>query len=258
MTVLPHHEVTGPPDGPPLLLANALGTSLRLWDPQVAGLAARYRVIRFDTRGHGRSPAPAGPYTIGELGADALAVLDRLGVARAHVCGLSLGGAVGMWLARYAPERVDRLVLCCTSARFGPAGPWVERARTVRAGGTGAIADTVAGRWFTPGYAAREPERVATVRAMLAGTPVEGYAACCDLLAHLDLRAALGAIAAPTLVVSAAEDPATPPGDGAEIARGIPGARFVVVADAAHLANVERPDVVTGLVLDHLTERAAR
>lgn len=258
MTVPPYHEVSGPADGPPLLLANALGTSLRLWDPQLAGLAARFRVIRFDTRGHGRSPVPAGPYTIGELGADALAVLDRLGVARAHVCGLSLGGAVGMWLARYAPERVDRLVLCCTAARFGPPAPWVERARTVRARGTAAIADAVAGRWFTPGFAARAPERVAAVRAMLAETPAEGYAACCDLLARFDLRPVLGAIAAPTLVVSAAEDQATPPGYGAGIARGIPGARFVVVADAAHLANIERPDVLTGLVLDHLTEGAAR
>lgn len=254
--LLVHHAVSGPPGAPPLLLLNSLGTSLRMWDPQVPALAARFRVIRFDARGHGESPVPSGPYTIEDLGADVLALLDRLGVARAHVCGLSLGGMVGMWLARYAPDRVDRLVLCCTSARFEPPRAWAERARLVRSRGVDAIADAVVARWFTPAFARRHPARLAAARAMLAATPAEGYAACCGLIEHLDLRPALAGIRAATLVVVAADDRAAPPEHGARIAAGIPGASLAVVPDAAHLAGVERPDRVTDLLLTHLTEGA--
>jgi len=255
--LLPHHEVAGAPGAPALLLINSLGATVRMWDPQVPALAARLRVIRFDTRGHGGSPAPPGPYTIADLGADALALLDRLGVQRAHICGLSLGGMIGMWLAAHAPQRVDRLVLCCTSPRFGPPEAWADRAATVRARGVGVIADAVVARWFTPGFARRHPDRVAAARAMLAATPAEGYAACCDVIGRLDLLPDLAGIRAPTLVVAAADDPAAPPGDGSVIAGGIPGARFTVVRDAAHLANLERPDAVTGLVLDHLSSEGA-
>lgn len=252
--LIPHHVVDGPPDAPPLLLLNSLGTTLRMWDRQVPALAARLRVIRFDTRGHGRSPVPPGPYTIDDLAADALALLDRLGVARAHVCGLSLGGMVGMWLARHAPDRVDRLVLCCTAARFGPPRLWADRAHAVRsAGGTGTVADAVVSRWFTPTYLRRHPERVEPVRAMLAATSAEGYVACCHLLERLDLRPALAGIRAPTLVIAGAADPAAPPARGAEIAARIPGARLAVVECAAHLPTVERPGTVTELLLDHLT-----
>ncbi|MDQ7907293.1 3-oxoadipate enol-lactonase [Phytohabitans sp. ZYX-F-186] len=248
----PYSIVDGPAGAPVLVLANSLGTTVDMWEPQVPALAERYRVVRFDTRGHGRSAVPHGPYTIGDLGGDVLALLDELGVARAHYCGLSLGGMVGMWLAAYAPERIDRLVLCCTSAR--PAAPqsWAHRAATVRAEGTGAIADLVVSRWLTPGYASRRPGTVARLRAMLAATPAEGYAACCGVLEKLDLTAALPRIAAPTLVLHGADDPAILPSHGADIAAAVPGARFTLVRGAAHLANVEQVDVVTALIIEHL------
>jgi 3-oxoadipate enol-lactonase len=247
-----HHVVDGPSDAPVLLMVNSLGSTLDMWRPQTEALAGRFRVVRFDLRGHGRSPVPPGPYTLDDLGGDALALLDRLGVRRASVCGLSLGGMIAMWLASRFPERVDRLVLCCTSALLGPASGWADRARTVLAGGTGAVADAVVGRWVTAGYAARHPARVRELREMIAATPAAGYAACCGVIERLDLRDSLASITAPTLVIAGADDPATPPPHAEAVAAGIPGARLRIVADAAHLANVEQPATVTGLILDHL------
>jgi 3-oxoadipate enol-lactonase len=247
-----HHVVDGPAAAPPLLMINSLGSTLEMWRPQVAALAGRFRLIRYDLRGHGRSPAPPGPYALADLGGDALALLDRLGVGRAHVCGLSIGGMVGMWLAAHAPERVGRLVLCCTAARLGPARMWAERARAVLAGGTAAVADAVVGRWLTPGHAASHPDLVRELRAMVAATPAAGYAACCGAIERMDLRADLAGIAAPTLVIAGADDPAIPPEHGERVAAGIAGADLRVLAGAAHLANIEQADAVTGLILDHL------
>jgi 3-oxoadipate enol-lactonase len=162
-----------------------------------------------------------------------------------------------MWLAAHAPERVERLVLCCTAAAMPPE-TWVERAATVRARGTGAIADAVVSRWFTPAFAEREPATVARMRSMVAATPAEGYAACCAAIERMDLRPDLGAIRAPTLVIAGRDDPATPPEDGERIAEAVPGARLEVVADAAHLASFEQADEVTRLVLDHLEASPTR
>jgi len=247
-----HYEVTGPDDAPLLVLSNSLGSTPAMWDAQLPALAERRRVVRYDHRGHGGSPVPPGPYSLADLGADALALLDRLGAERVHWCGLSLGGMVGMWMAINAPERIDRLVLCCTSAKLGPPWMWVERAAIVRAEGVEAIADAGIGRWLTPGFIAREPEAAAAVRAMLAATPAEGYAGCCAAIEHMDLMDQLGAIRAPTLVIAAAQDPATPPEHGERIAAGIPGARFALVDDAAHLATVEQPAAMTELIAGHL------
>ncbi len=158
-TVALHHRLDGPEDGEVLVLSNSLGTDLRMWDPQIPALAERYRVLRYDHRGHGRSPVPAGPYAIEDLGSDVLALLDALGVSVAHVCGLSIGGLVGMWLAAHAPERSSGWCCVARSPWFGPPDPWFERAAAVRAGGTGSVADRVVERWFTPAFAAREPER---------------------------------------------------------------------------------------------------
>ena len=157
-----------------------------------------------------------------------------------------------MWLGARAPDRVNRLVLCCTSAWFGPPGPWMERAALVRSSGTAAVAPTVVGRWFTPGFAERNPEQVARMREMIASTPAEGYASCCEAVGRTDLRPDLPAIRAATLVIAGADDPAAPPEEASRIAAGIPAARVAVVADAAHLANIQRADEVTGLILDHL------
>jgi 3-oxoadipate enol-lactonase len=246
-----HHEIAGPDDAPVLVLSNSLGSTIAMWDPQVPALAERLRVVRYDHRGHGGSPVPPGPYELADLGADALALLDRLGVQRAHWCGLSLGGMVGMWMAINAPERIDRLVLCCTSARLGPPSMWADRAATVRAEGVDAIADAGIGRWLTPGFIERDPATAADVRAMLAATPAEGYAACCGAIEHMDLIPELGAIRAATLVIAGSQDPATPPEHGERIAAGIPGARLELV-DAAHLATIEQPAAMTELVAKHV------
>jgi 3-oxoadipate enol-lactonase/4-carboxymuconolactone decarboxylase len=247
-----HHTEDGPADAPVLVLANSLGTTTASWDALVPMLGQRLRVVRFDHRGHGESPVPPPPYRIDDLGRDVVALLDRLGVQRASWCGISLGGMVGMWLAVHAPERIDRLVLCCTSAQFGPPERWSERAATVRAEGMEAVADAVVANWFTPEFAAREPDFFARMRAMLVAQPAEGYAASCEVIEHMDLRDALPRIAAPTLVVAGRDDNATPPDHALRIAEGIRGATVVVLPDAAHLAPLEHPAAVARLVLEHL------
>ena len=256
MAVALHHAVDGPEGAPPVVLAGSLGSTLAMWEPQVAPLARAFRVVRFDLRGHGGSPAPAGPYALDDLVDDALGLLDRLGLERASWCGLSLGGMIGIRLAACGPERIERLVLVCTSARLGPPEMWAERAATVRAHGTAAVADAVVGRWFTPAFADREPESVAPLRAMIAATPPEGDAGCCAALEPMDLRGDLANVRAPTLVVCGADDPATPPEHGRLIAEGIRGAHCELVPGAAHLANVEQPGHVTQLIFEHLTQEA--
>jgi 3-oxoadipate enol-lactonase len=255
MTVAVHHVVDGPPGAPALVLSPSLGSTLEMWAPQVPALAERRRVVRHDHRGHGESPVPSGPYELADLAADALALLDALGLERVDWCGLSLGGMVGMWLAAHAPERIDRLALCCTSARVGPPAMWAERAATVRAEGTEAIADAGIGRWLTAGFARAEPAVAAWLRAMIVATPDEGYIACCGAIERMDLEPVLGRIRAPTLVIAAAEDPATPPVHAERIAAAIPGARLEILAGAAHLANVERPEAVTRSLLEHFSLR---
>jgi 3-oxoadipate enol-lactonase len=241
----------GPADAPVVVLSNSLGASRGMWDPQVPALAERYRVVTYDTRGHGDSPAPAGPYTLDDLVDDVVALLDRLGARRAHVAGLSLGGMTAMRLAAREPGRVDRLAVLCSSAKADPRG-FRDRAAAVRSGGTAPLAPTVASRWLTPAYADDHPALVARLEAMIAGADDAGYAACCEVVADMDLRSDLGRITAPTLVVSGAEDPALPPSHQQVIAEGIPGAEFLSVSPGAHLANLERPLEVTGALLAHL------
>jgi 3-oxoadipate enol-lactonase len=253
VSVALHHEVAGPEDAPVVLLGSSLGTDLRMWDAQVPQLARSLRVVRFDHRGHGRSPVPPGPYEIADLAGDVLALMDDLGVRRAHHCGLSIGAMVGMWLGANAPERVDRLVLLCTSAHMPPASAWAQRAAAVlEAGSTEPVADTVVDRWLTPPFAAEHPEVRARLRDMLVASPPDGYAACCRAIERMDLRGDLARIAAPTLVVAGAEDPATPPEHQELIAASIPGARLESVPRAAHLAAAEQPAAVTRLILEHL------
>jgi 3-oxoadipate enol-lactonase len=249
-----HYTVDGPADAPVLVLGSSLGTTNRMWEPQLPALTSRLRVVRYDHRGHGGSPVPDGPYTIAELGRDVLGVLDDLGVERAHVGGLSLGGMVSMWIAANAPSRVERLVLMCTSAKLGPPENWINRAATVRASGIEPIADTVVGRWLPKEYAARHPEVLAELRAALVSTPPEGYAACCDAIRVMDLQPDLPSITAPALIIAGLVDEATPPTHAQRIAALIPGCRLSLVAGAAHLANVSRPDVISDQLLTFLTE----
>lgn len=243
--------VDGPVDAPVVVLSNSLGATRAMWDPQVPALAERYRVVTYDTRGHGASPAPAGPYTLDDLVDDLIALLDRVGAARAHVAGLSLGGMVALRLAAREPERVHRLAALCTSAKTEPQ-VYLDRAAAARAEGTASFAPAVVSRWLTPAYAAGHPDLVARLEAMVAGCDDEGYAACAEVVAGIDLRADLARITAPTLVVSGAEDPALPPEHQRLIADGIAGAELRTVSPAAHLANLEQPLQVTGALLAHV------
>jgi 3-oxoadipate enol-lactonase len=208
-------------------------------------------VVTYDTRGHGESPAPAGPYTLDDLVDDVVALLDEVGAERAHVVGLSLGGMTAMRLAARNPERLHRLAVLCTSAKADPQG-FLDRAAAARSGGTAPLAPTVVSRWLTPSYAAAHPDLVARLEAMIATADDEGYAACCEVVARMDLRQDLGRIGAPTLVVSALEDPALPPEHQKVIADGIAGAELLTVSPGAHLANLERTSEMTGALLAHL------
>jgi len=251
------YRIDGPEGRPPLVLAASLGTTLELWDPQLSTLAEDFQVVRFDHPGHGRSPIRDAPVTVESLADDVVELLDTLEFERVSFCGLSLGGMVGMALALRAAERLDRLVLCCTAAYLGPVEGWHERAGIVRARGTSAIANAVLGRWFTERFRAEHPDPVAHCRQMLEGIRPEGYAACCEAIARWDARSEVGAIQAPTLVISGADDVATPPTDGAFLAGSIRGADLTILSDCAHLANVEQPALFTQALLGHLQIHAA-
>jgi 3-oxoadipate enol-lactonase len=250
--------VEGPEAAPPLVLGNSLGTTSQLWEPQLAALRARFRLIRYEHRGHGGSPAPPGRYALADLGRDVLRLLDDLGVEQAAYCGVSLGGMVGMWLAANAPGRIGALAVCCTSARFPDRSLWEQRSAAVRGGGLAPISQQVVSRWFTPAYSGREPDVPARFIATLErDVQPEGYAGCCEAIVGMDLRPSLPAITAPALVISGSEDPATPPWHGAVIARGIPGARLRVIRGASHLANVSHPGEVTAALTGHLVRALA-
>ena len=249
-----HAVVDGPADAPVVLLVGSLGSTLEMWEPQVPALGDRFRVVRYDARGHGRSPVPAGPYSLDDLVDDAVALLDRLGVATASVVGLSLGGMTALRLAAREPHRVDRLAVLCTSALLGPASAWRERAATVRREGAGAVAPAVVDRWYTAAFRAADPRVVDRMRSMVASTPAEGYAGCCEAIADMDLRDDLGAVRAPTLAIAGAEDPATPPEHLAAITAGIPDGRLLVLPHAAHLASWEQSVAVNAALLLHLSD----
>ncbi len=251
----------GPPGAPVLVLGNSLGTSSSLWQRQLPALAGRFRLLHYEHRGHGEaggefSPAPAGPYSIGELAADVLALLDRFGIEQALYCGVSLGGMLGMWLAAVAPERIAGLVLCSTSAYLPPADMWAQRAAAVRADGTASIAGQVVSRWFTAGFATAEPGVPASFTAGLAAIQRTGYAGCCEAIAAMDLRPQLAAVRAPTLVIAGEQDPATPPWHGAVIAAAVADARLKVIRGASHLANVSNSAEVSAALVQHLSRLA--
>jgi 3-oxoadipate enol-lactonase len=247
-------RIDGPADAPVIVLSNSIGSTSAMWDPQTPALSEAFRVVRYETRGHAGAPVPDGPYSIADLGGDVIALLDRLGVERAHFAGVSLGGMTGMWLGVNAPDRIDRLVLLCTSAMLARDVDWPARAALVREQGTGAIAQATVERWFTPGYIDANPEVAVRWRALIADTPAEGYAGCAEAIGTMDQEEAIRAVRAPTLVIAGTEDPATPPPHGELIAERIPGARLELV-NGAHLSNYERAEDVTRLLLAHLEAR---
>lgn len=244
-----NHEITGPAGAPTVVLSNSLGTDMGMWDAQMPALAD-YRVLRYDQRGHGNSPATQGPYDLTQLGGDVLRLLDEYGIERAHFAGVSLGGMIGMWLGEHQPDRIDRLALLCTSADLGTPSDWRDRATTVREKGTDAVAESSFSRWFTPNFAARS-DVSAKYLPVIREAADEGYAGCCEAIASMDLLDGLGQISAPTLVIAGRDDPATPPAHAEQIGAGIPNSVVRTVDNAAHLANIEQADEVNRLLSAH-------
>jgi 3-oxoadipate enol-lactonase len=251
------HRLHGPDGADGLVLSNSLGTTQEMWSRQLPTLAEHFRVLTYDHPGHRASALPARPSTIDAFAHDLLELLDEVGLDRVSFCGVSLGGMVGMALALRAPDRVERLILSCTSAYLGPPEQWDERARSVRTEGLEAIADAVVERWFTDELARDEPETVAHFRSLLAATPPEGYARCCEAIAAWDARQQISAITTPVLVIAGAMDPATPLEHAELVAARIPDARLRVLDGAAHLANVEQAEAFTAAVLEHLGQEVA-
>ncbi|MCJ2032815.1 3-oxoadipate enol-lactonase [Methylobacterium sp. J-068] len=247
-----NYDLSGPSGAPVVAFSNSLGTGMAMWDGVVPSLRGRYRILRYDTRGHGGSQTRDEPASIGDLAGDLLGLLDALGIARAHLVGLSLGGMTVQALASAEPDRVLSLTLMATAAHLPSEASWNERAATVRAEGTGAIVEATLGRWFTPGFAERAPDLVGPVRDGFVATDDAGYAICCGAIAGMDLRPVLRWITAPTLVIAGRDDPATPPAMAEEICAGIRWAELVVIPRAAHLLAVERAEVASAHLLGFL------
>jgi 3-oxoadipate enol-lactonase/4-carboxymuconolactone decarboxylase len=250
------YDLRGPENAPVVVFSHSIGTSTDMWEPQLRALSSRFRCLAYDTRGHGRSEVRDTPAGMDDLAADLAGLLDGLGIARAHVVGLSLGGMTAQAFAVRYPDRLERLVLMATSAYLPPPEAWDERARAVRADGMGAIVDAVIARWFTPAFVAADPQAVDRVRQGFLATDPRGYAACCAAIRDMDLRSAIGAIGAPTLIVAGADDPSTPPAMAEDMRVRIPGAELVVLPRAAHLLNIERADAVNRHLGAFLTEEA--
>ena len=245
------YQVEGPRDAPALTFVNSLGTDMRLWEPQANRLSKYYRVLRYDIRGHGKSSLGDGPMTIEQLGRDLRALLSHLEIERTHVCGLSLGGMVALWLAACHPERIDRAIFANTSARIGTPGVWQSRIAAVRGGGMAAIREQVVARFLGEEFRARRPDVSETIGEMLLRQSAAGYIAACMLLQETDLHPIIPSIRAPSMIISGTRDEATPPYQAAELQAAIAGSRAAML-DAAHLSNVEQPDAFTDQVIRFL------
>jgi 3-oxoadipate enol-lactonase / 4-carboxymuconolactone decarboxylase len=233
-----HYRFDGPEDAPVLMLSNSLGTTLEMWDAQLPALSRDFRVLRYDTRGHGQSEVPAGEYSIEQLGRDVVGLLDALGLEQVHFCGLSIGGLTGQWLGLHAPQRLRRLIVANTAARIGNAETWNARIALVGEKGMAEVADGAVGRWFTKDYAQAEPALVAAVRRQLLQTPPAGYIGGCAAVRDADFRASLRQIRLPMLIIAGNQDPVTTTADARFIAAAVSGARLVNLP-AAHLSNIE-------------------
>jgi 3-oxoadipate enol-lactonase len=248
-----HYRFDGREDAPVVLLSNSLGTSLAMWDAQIPALVEHYRVLRYDSRGHGETAVTAGPYSIEQLARDGVGLLDALGLERVRFCGLSMGGMVGQWLGANAAGRLSRLVLCNTSARIGAPDVWNARIAAVNRGGMTAIVDDVLCRWFTPAFMAAAPEAVEATRAMLRNTPAAGYVASCAAVRDMDQRDSAARIAVRTLVIAGSHDAATPPAHGRFLAESISNARYIELT-ASHLSNVEASQAFTCALTEFLMD----
>ncbi|MGE8188662.1 3-oxoadipate enol-lactonase [Pseudomonas sp. NPDC086278] len=252
-----HYTLEGPQNAPVLVLSNSLGTDLHMWDAQMAAFTEHFRVLRFDTRGHGKSLVTPGPYRIEQLGHDVLALLDALHIEKAHFCGLSMGGLIGQWLGINAGDRLLKLVLCNTAAKIGDPSIWNPRIETVLRDGTAAMValrDASIARWFTVDFAQANPMAAKRITDMLAATSPEGYAANCAAVRDADFRDQLSSIRVPLLVIAGTEDAVTPPSGGHFIEQHVPGAEYAEFY-AAHLSNVQADaafsERVVGFLLGH-------
>ena len=252
-----YYELSGPTGAPVAVFSNSLGTTLAMWDAVIPALRGRYRVLRYDTRGHGRSQVLDQPITMDDLAADLIGLFDGLEITQAHVVGLSLGGMTGQALASRYPDRVISLTLMATTAYMPTQASWDERASLVRAQGTAAIVEATMGRWFTPHYPERARERVSPVREVFIGIDPTGYAVCCNAIGRMDLRPIIHQITAPTLVIAGADDPATPVAMSEEIRSSVPGAEMVVLPQAAHLLAVEQAERVGAYLISFLDRHRA-
>lgn len=247
-------RIDGAASAPVLLLSNSLGTTHAMWDRQIDSFSASYRVLRYDTRGHGDSDVMPGGYSLDRLGRDVVELLDALDIAKAHFCGLSLGGMTGQWLGVHAAGRLGRLILANTAPYMGPPSAWQDRIEAVlneEADGMAGIADAVIERWFTPEFIAADPAAAKAFRSELLTCAAQGYAGCCAAIRDMDLRPVIGLISCPTLVISGGRDPATPAEQGAAIAQTIAEAQSVTL-EAAHLSNVEQAEAFNAAVLGFL------
>jgi 3-oxoadipate enol-lactonase len=248
-----HYRLDGPDGAPIVVLSNSLGTAMSMWDGQIGPLSCRYRLLRYDQRGHGQSDAIPGAYSLDRLGRDVIQLIDALGLERVHFCGLSLGGMTGQWLGCRAPERLLSLTLANTSAYMGPPSGWAGRIQDVLAGGMDAMVDAVLERWFTAGFRERETAQVQRIADLLLATDPRGYAGCCAAIRDMDLRPTAGLIDVPTLVIAGSHDPATPSEHAEFLATNIQAARLAHL-NAAHLSNIEQSESFAGLVLEFLEE----
>jgi 3-oxoadipate enol-lactonase len=246
-----YYSLDGDPDSPVLLLSNSLGTDHSMWQTQVRTFSQYFRLLRYDSRGHGASTVIPGEYTIEMLARDVLGLLDHLGIGVVSYCGLSIGGMTGQWLALNGATRLDKLVLCNTAARFGNVQSWNERMESVRAGGLKSISQTILSRWFTESFRCRNPETVEHIRKIFESISAQGYLSTCSALRDIDLRDQISRIRLKTLVITGTHDTASPPADGRFLAEHIPGAQCVEL-DSAHLSNVELPDRFSEEVLKFL------
>ena len=245
-------QVDGPDDAPTVVLLHSLGSDRTMWEPQVAALSDRLRLVRPDTRGHGQAPSPPGPYALDDLGQDVLDVADALDLGTLHVAGVSLGGLTALWLAVHHGDRVRSLTAANTAARVGTADGWEARIEAVSTHGLAGIRDDVLARFFAPGFADRAPTVHAEAQRAFTRGNDAGYAACCAALATADLRDDVASISVPTLVVGGHEDVATPPAEAHALHAAIPGSDLLLLDDAAHLSNLERPDAFGAALLDHV------
>ena len=248
-----NYAVFGNSSNPALLFSNSLGTDYQMWQPQIDALQNDYFIICYDTRGHGQSSAPTGPYSLDQLGQDVIDLLDYLNVDKAFFCGISMGGLTGQWLAIHHPNRFYHLMLCNTAAKIGNEVAWKERAQLVRDQGLAPIASTAASRWFTEGFISRHPDVVKTLSDALASGSSEGYASCCEALAVADTRDQLKDIHVPITVLAGSQDPVTTVADGQYMVEQIPNATLATI-DASHISNIEQPDAFNQLVRQYLNQ----